>query len=223
LNLADSYGAAVLDCNLALLLNDDLPAAYFERAEAYEGEGNTDDAIADFDRFIALTPSDPSGYYGRAMLLAEKGDYTNAIADCDRVISLAPLDAHAYDNRGYYQTSIGNYAAATRDFERAMALDPKLPSPYNNLAWLLAVTPDAKWRDGKKALEYAQRACLLTHWQEPTFIDTLAAAYAENGDFTNAVKWESQVLPVMPPEDRTEAQNALHLYQQGRPYREGGK
>jgi tetratricopeptide (TPR) repeat protein len=156
-------------------------------------------------------------------LLSEKGDYSNAMTDCSRVIALDPLDARAYDNRGYYASQMGDYDTAIKDSEKAIALQPTLASPYNNLAWLLAVTPDAKWRDGRKAVEYAQKACELTGWNQPTFIDTLAAAYAEEGNFKEAVKWESKIIGIMPKEDRAEAQTALHLYQQGQPYREGVK
>jgi Flp pilus assembly protein TadD len=154
-------------------------------------------------------------------LNAEKGNYSNAVADCNRVVALDPFNARAYDNRGYYASQLGDYGTAIGDSKKAIALDPTIPSPYNNLAWLLAVTPDAKWRDGKQAVEYARKACDLTQWNEPTFIDTLAAAYAEEGNFPEAIKWENKALALASARDRAQFEKALHLYQQGQPYREG--
>jgi len=209
-----------MDCNLALLVNQRLPGAYKERGEAYEGEGHYDLAIADYNKVIGLVPMDPSGYVGRAVLFADEENYSNALADCSKAISLDPGNAGLYDSRGLYYAKMGNYGAAIQDSKTAIALEPGNASSYNNLAWILAVTPEAKWRDGQKALEYAKKACDLTQWNEPAFIDTLAAAYAESGDFTNAVKWESKVVGNMPKENQDEAQKALHLYQQGQPYRE---
>ena len=60
----------------------------------------------------------------------------------------------------------------------------------------------------------------MTQWKEPTFIDTLAAAYAENGHFRKAVKLERSVIGVLPPEDLDEAQRALKLYESHKPFRE---
>jgi tetratricopeptide (TPR) repeat protein len=212
-----------MDCNLALLIDQDLPGAYKERGAAYEGEGRFDMAIADYNKVISLVPTDPSAYLGRATLFADEENYSNAAADCSQAITLDPGNARLYESRGFYYSKLGNYDASIQDSKTAIALEPAFASPYNNLAWLLAVTPDAKWRDGQKALEYAKKACELTGWNEPTFLDTLAAAYAETGDFTNAVKWESKIVSIMPKQDQDEAQKALHLYQQGQPYREGPK
>jgi tetratricopeptide (TPR) repeat protein len=222
-NQENAYGSAIMDCNLALLIDQDLPGAYKERGAAYEGEGRFDMAIADYNKVISLVPTDPSAYLGRATLFADEENYSNAAADCSQAITLDPGNARLYESRGFYYSKLGNYDASIQDSKTAIALEPAFASPYNNLAWLLAVTPDAKWRDGQKALEYAKKACELTGWNEPTFLDTLAAAYAETGDFTNAVKWESKIVSIMPKQDQDEAQKALHLYQQGQPYREGPK
>ena len=61
-----------------------------------------------------------------------------------------------------------------------------------NLAWLLATCPDARHRDGKKAVEFAARHCLFVTGGTPNHLNTLAAAYAEGGDFAKAVEWQEK-------------------------------
>ncbi len=90
------------------------------------------------------------------------------------------------------------------------------------LAWIRATCPKAGLRDGKKAIEYAEKACKLTDYKEVTFLDTLAAAYAENGEFEKAVKLQKQALQApddFPKKELEKARLRLKLYMEGKPYR----
>ncbi len=75
-----------------------------------------------------------------------------------------------------------------------MNIDPQLPAALNGWAWLLATCPDEKFRAGRKAVELARQACVQTDWQSGGVLDTLAAAYAEAGQFTDAVRTQEQAL-----------------------------
>jgi hypothetical protein len=90
------------------------------------------------------------------------------------------------------------------------------------LAWVFATCPKAELRDGKKAVEYAERACKLTEYKEATFLDTLAAAYAENGQIEQAVKTQKEALKSpdeFPKKELEKAKQRLKLYMEGKPYR----
>jgi hypothetical protein len=84
-----------------------------------------------------------------------------------------------------------------------------------------ATCPDARYRDGKKAVESATRACELSGWKAAYTIDSLAAAHAELGDFDEAMKWQAKVNALYTDaEDRAKGQERLRLYREKKPYRE---
>jgi Flp pilus assembly protein TadD len=116
--------------------------------------------------------------------------------------------------------SDGHYRQAMVDLHEASKLDSENAFLLNNYAWILATAPDEKARDGKKAVQVALKACQLTAYQNAADVDTLAAAYAETGDFDNAVKWETKYLTSLSltPSDATDGQTRLALYQAKKPY-----
>ena len=79
-------------------------------------------------------------------------------------------------------------------FTEAVQLDPKDAAAHNSLAWLLATGPQERFRDGKRAIDHATRACELTKWKRSAYLDTLAAAYAEAGKFDKAVEFQQKAV-----------------------------
>jgi tetratricopeptide (TPR) repeat protein len=93
----------------------------------------------------------------------------------------------------------------------------------NTLAWLLATCSDASVRNGKQAVEIARNACDLTKWGDWRYLDTLAAAYAETGDFESAIKFQKLAINLqnlVTNEDPNGLKPRLDLYQQQKPYHE---
>jgi len=85
----------------------------------------------------------------------------------------------------------------------------------------LSTAPDDKVRDGKRALGAAKKACELTDHKNGGHLDTLAAAYAEVGEFARAVEWQEKALKAgdIPIKDMDAARQRLELYKAKKPYR----
>jgi tetratricopeptide (TPR) repeat protein len=114
------------------------------------------------------------------------------------------------------------YRQALADLQIAVQMTSKKPDvALNSLAWLRATCPETGTRDGKQAVKLAMKACELSNWTYWNYIDTLAAAYAEAGDFKHAVKYQKQVLEMVKKStDYLELQRRLALYEERKPYRE---
>ena len=88
----------------------------------------------------------------------------------------------------------------------------------------MATCPDCQIRDGKRAVEYATTACDLNHWISSNYLEGLAAAYAETGDFKEAILYQVRALELPTPigESRTKAKQHLELYRKELPLRDAG-
>jgi tetratricopeptide (TPR) repeat protein len=161
-------------------------------------------------------------YNTRGMIRLGRGDLSPAIADFTEAIRLDPKLAVAYDNRGVAWGTQKEYVKSLADYNQAIRLDPKLVSAWNDRAWEEATAPEDRVRNGKQAVADARKALELAGTDDdPTFLTTLAAAYAEAGDFTNAVKWQGRAVQLAPSSGQsTEWQSRLELFRNRRAYRD---
>ena len=189
--------------------------------ERFRG-GELDKALADCARAIDLKPDYHVAYACRGGVWLEKGDLDKAIQDFTTAIRLSPRDAYTpLTGRGVAWRRKGRYAQAIADYHQAIRLNPiHGDSAYNALAWGLATFPDPKYRDGSEAIANAKLACKESQWRKATHLGTLAAAYAEAGDFGEAIRWQERALDLATPAyDKAGARDRLELYRAGKPYR----
>jgi tetratricopeptide (TPR) repeat protein len=215
------YDKAIADYDQAIELDPTNPEVYYARGYALRLQREYDKAIADYGRAITLSPADAAPYTGRSIAWVEKQEYAKALADCNKAIELDPTSAMVYTNRGVVWRKQQEYGKALADYDKAIALDPGYAGAYNCQGWLRATCPDDKYRDGKKAVEFATRACELSSWKDAYTVGTLAAACAEAGDFPTAVKWQEKANKMYnDPGDRAKGEKRLTLFRDGEPFRE---
>ncbi len=182
---------AQADYEEAIRLDPKHANAYIGRGNVWWAKGDHAEAQAAFDEAIRLDPKSA----GRGNAWKSKGDHAKAQADFEESIRLDPKkNAIVNYTRGRVWQAKGDIARAQAGYEEAFRLDPKHAGAFNSLAWILAACPDAKSRDGKRAVELATKACELSSWENAGIIDTLAAAHAEVGDFEAAVRRQEEAI-----------------------------
>jgi len=205
------------------LIKPDSAEGYDFRGRVFRCTGKYDKSIADFSKAIELAPYDAWLYFSRADAYAAKEDYPHAIADYGKVLEFntdnLAGNADVYAARGLCHSKVGDYSKGIEDCRKGLQLDTNCVAALNNLAWLVATAPDAKLRDGEKTVQYANRACELSGWKNAYCLGTLAAAYAEVGNFDEAVKWEKKcILSGLPEKEMEQAHKELNLFEQKKPY-----
>jgi tetratricopeptide (TPR) repeat protein len=111
------------------------------------------------------------------------------------------------------------YGRAIHHYRLGLALEPSFMEGANNLAWLLATVPDSSLRNATEAIRWAEACASATNHRDPGILDSLAAAYAEAGRFSEAVEWQTRVVELAPPGRRGSYDDRLTKYQLQRPHR----
>jgi hypothetical protein len=208
----------------ALKANEKDTLALTSRGWAYHLLGKPEKAVADLDLFLKLTPTATSagvpqrwkGLVNRGLVLAEQGECDKALADLDEVLKNWPRVAVARVSRGYTHELMGEYAKALADYGAS-----KHVRALNGRAWVRATCPDAEFRNGHEAVRLAQKACEATANREGVYLDTLAAAYAEEGKFADAVNSQLKALEdkSYAIRDGDDGRKRLQLYRDKKPFR----
>ena len=163
------------------------PSAEFCLASGLKNAGETNAAMTHYRIALALNPNDNQTRDQIGLLLMNGGHWTEAETLFDETLSREPGDYIAHINLGQILTHFGRQPEAIAQLEAALQNKPDGVDALNNLAWTLATGPDANVRDGGRAVQLAEHACELTHYQKTILVGTLAAAYAEAGRFDDAM------------------------------------
>ena len=128
-----------------------------------------------------------------------------------------------YFRRGRAWSRKSEFRCAIQDYEVAIKLNPNEAIMYDCLAWILATCPSDELCDGTRAVELAIKACELTEWRRDAPIYTLAAAYAEAGNFEEAVKRQQHAINLLDDGHPRWYEEQLELYKNHKPYRLASK
>ena len=213
---------AIEDLSEAVRTDPSAALAYANRGLAYTYRKEFDRALANYDAALQLRPRDARTLIDRAYVRIETQEQAKAIEDLTAAIRVDPKLETAYRVRASSYARTGDYGKAIADFQKALELNAKDGSVLNDLAWLRATCPEAEFRDAKQAIAHATIACKTSNWTNASLIDTLAAAYAEAGDFDSALNYQDQAIRSNKtnPERLSEMEERKKLYESHRPYRQ---
>jgi tetratricopeptide (TPR) repeat protein len=226
-SLQSNFNAAFHDLEQALQVNPDDLAVLLLRAGIYQEIGHPERALADIDRALKARPTLAIALRVRPLLLAAQGKLQQDVDELENFRQANPHDlptlmklAASYRYRGDESLAVGKHAEAIADYQRCLTFDPKDPGTLNNLAWVLATSPLGKIRDGKRAIQMATQAASLTDYKQAYILSTLAAAYAEAGDFKTALKWSEKAVEIGPADQKEGLKKEAASYKDKKPWRE---
>jgi len=221
LHFKKSYEQAIADFDKAIRLDPRSAPTFVSRGASRSARNEYGKAIADYSEAIWLDPLAITAYKDRGLAWWSKKEFGKAIVDYNLAIRLDPEQTDAYCDRGDAWIALKKFDRADADFKRAIQLDEKCARAHGGRATIWSTCPDAAYRNAQKAIASATRACELTTWQEAQWLNVLAASYAEAGDFTSAIIWQTKanMLDHDGPE-LSRGQARLKLYHDRKPIRD---
>jgi Flp pilus assembly protein TadD len=173
---------------------------------------------------IALAPQKHDPYVELAHITYKGGDPTGAEKLLARALEIDPCLVSPRATLGHLVRERGDRTGELQILKEGVDHCPFSDGLHNNYAYLLATSPDEADRNGEEALRIAKRVTEEASEPRSDFLDTLASAYAEVGDFANAVRVQRRVVQMVEATGDAEpietVRNHLALYEAGRPLRE---
>jgi tetratricopeptide (TPR) repeat protein len=217
------FDKAIADLDFAVKKNPKNAEILATRGICYAQKGDDDRALADFEAAVKADPKDVHGWQLRGSAYAERGEKDKALSDFKEAINIDPNNAATYLYRAQLYLVESEPESALQDLEEVMQRAPNFPGAANDYAWTLATNPKDSVRNGRKAVEFAKKACYETDYKHAPTVDTLAASYAEAGEWEEAVKWQQEAVTLAEkthPDDVAGMRERLALFKEKKPFRE---
>jgi protein O-mannosyl-transferase len=207
----------------ALRIQPNRAEAHTNLAFALSQQGRLDEAFRHWEQALRINPDLVDAHFDFAVALAQKGNVEGAIGHYEEALRLRPDFADAHYRLALAYQHFGRWELAITHYRRTIDFQPNGWLAQTRLAWLLATCPQASLRNGREAVELARQAIEHSGGEYPQTLDTLAAAYAEFGQFDNAAETARRALNLLKGQNSELAvaiQSRLKLYQARLPYRE---
>jgi tetratricopeptide (TPR) repeat protein len=208
----------------AMQIRPDFAEARYNFGNVLLLEGRPDEAAAQFQKVLEIQPDYAEAHNNLGNVLLEQGRVAAAMDHFQTALKIQPDFAEAHYNLGKALLDQGKVQEALAHCDAALKAQPDAPETLSLLAWVLATWPEAPVRNGAQAIKLAQRANELSGGRNPLVLRALAAAYAEGGQFAEAVATARQALQLA--DARSDARlidslrTQLGLYQAGVPFRD---
>jgi len=184
---------AINQLQKAVQIKADYADACYNLGIALLKKNRGDEAITQFQRTLQINPGSADAHYNLGVLF-QNGRMDEAITQFQQALEINPNDTRARNDLGGDLLQKGDVPGAIAQFQKVLQLNPHDLETLNNLAWVLAMAPQASLRNGSQAVALAQQASELAGGNNPVILRTLAAAFAEAGRFDEAVSTTQKAI-----------------------------
>ena len=173
---------------------------------------------------VNLRPDNTPAHENLAKALLQKGEVADALIHYQKLLELQPNNIEVHNIVGTVLIQHGRIREGVEEWQNVLAIQPDNGNALSNLAWIFATSPDDSLRDGAKAVQLAEDALRISGRRIPIIFRTLAAAYAETGEFSQAIQTAQQGIELANSQGNfslaTELQGNITLYQEHQPLRD---
>jgi Flp pilus assembly protein TadD len=215
---------AIVQFQKAVALQPEAPEGHSNLGNALVRKGQMEEAIIELRKAVKIQSSDAVVQNTLASLLLRQRRADEAMDHFRKAVQIDPKLASAHSSLANLLLQRGQLDEAITHYQAAIEAQPANPYYLNNLAWVLATSPQAAVRNGARAVELAQEAERLSGGKNPSILGTLAAAYAEAGRLAQAVATAQRALELATAQTNIAELNPLRaqseLYRAGSPFRD---
>jgi tetratricopeptide (TPR) repeat protein len=187
-------------------------------------KGQLTEAISLLQSAVDLRPDNSPAHENLAKALLQKGEVADALVHYHKLLELQPDNIEVHNIVGTVLVQQGEIKAGVEEWQKVLQIQPDNGNALSNLAWVFATASDDSLRDGPRAVQLAQEAVRISGGRIPILFRTLAAAYAENRQFPEAIGTAQQGIELANSQGNltlaAELQNSIALYQGNRPLRD---
>jgi tetratricopeptide (TPR) repeat protein len=208
----------------AIEIDPEHAMAYYNLGVISSQRGDSDAAIAQYRKALQYDPRFADAYHNLAFHLERAGHLDEAIADYQQALACKPSLVESRNQLGDALFRQGKIPAAVAQWRESLRIRPEQIAVLNEMAWVLATSPDTSSRHGAEAVALAQHAVELCGGREPAILDTLAASEAESGRIAEALQTARRALALAASQHNTaladKIATRIKVYQAGTPFRD---
>jgi len=216
------FDEAVIHLEKALRVKPGMADAHVNLGRVLLRQGKIDEAVIHLEKALHIKPGLVDTRINLGRILNRRGKFDQAAIQFEEALKIRPDIAGVQADVGRILLRQGRLEQAATHLKKALQIEPDMIGPMNNLAWILATHKENRVREPDEAIRLAQRACDLTNNKRPDLLDTLAAAYAAAGRFSDAVEAAEKALKLAQSSGQNrlaeEIQKRRLLFKAGQPY-----
>jgi len=220
----ERYNEAISTYEELIKRNYGTAELYYNLAMAFGMQEKYNDSIKYFSKSLELNPNDPDTHNKMGTILLAAGKTDEAIGQFNESLRIKADQSVVYENLGTAYNQLGKYELAIKNWTKAIELNPGNIDALDKAGWFLAACGEESVENANQAIAYARRACELTKYAVPEFLDTLGVACAASGKFADAKAAGEKALNLARKTGKeglaSEIEKRIKLYEAGQPYRQ---